>query len=181
MFGNIYWNKSLLHIKILVKQLLNLNLPLWNFTWKCHIFRSDLSKLFSGDSSFVGNRFPIQSVCHITGMDTFVLEGARKEQIQCEMCQIYLEVGRPPTKDYSRKLFTKWTSAYSESWVPSRMEVNITQSVTPLLCQMVKIMSRKMWIMYGRSCHQAPHPFPSDTSQTLVTRCRRRVKTQQAP
>ena len=35
--------------------------------------------------------------------------------------------------------------------------------------------------MYGCSCHQAPHPFPSDTSQRLVTRCRRRVKTQQAP
>ena len=58
--------------------MLNLNSLLWNFTWKCHIFRSDLSKLFSGDSSFVENGFPIQSVCHITGIDTFVLEGSEK-------------------------------------------------------------------------------------------------------
>ena len=162
-----------------------MNSPLWNFTWKCHIFRSDLSKLFSGDSSFVEYGFPIQSACFKTATSQVLIHlywrEARKEQIQCEMCQIYLEVGRPPTKDYSRKLFTKWTTAYSESWVPKQIGSKYYTEVTPLLCQMVKIMSRKMWIMYGRSCHQAPHPFPSDTSQTLVTRCRRRVKTQQAP
>ena len=164
MYGKIHRNQSILHINILDKLLLNLNSPLRNFTWKCHIFRSDLSKLFSGDSSFIENSFPIQSACFKTATSQVLIHlywgEARKEQIQCEMCQIYLEVGRPPTKDYSRKLFTKWTSAYSGSWVPNRMEVNITQSVTPLLCQMVKIMSRKMWIMYGHSCHQSPPPLP---------------------
>ena len=79
--------------------LLNLNSPLWNFTWKCHIFRSDLSKLFSGDSSFVENGFPIQSACFKTATSQVLIHlywrEARKEQIQCEMCQIYLEVGRP--------------------------------------------------------------------------------------
>ena len=84
---------------VLVKLLLKLNSPLSNFTWKCHIFRSDLSKLFSGDSSFVENGFPIQSVCLKTATSQVLIHlywrEARKEQIQCEMCQIYLEVGRP--------------------------------------------------------------------------------------
>ena len=132
---------------------------------------------------WISNPIRLLENCHITCIDTFVLEGSEKgANTMWNVSNLpWGGTCSPTTKDYSLFLFTKWTSAYTESWVPNRMEVNITQSVTPLLCQMVKIMSRKMWIMYGRSCHQAPHPFPSDTSQTLVTRCRRRVKTQQAP
>ena len=124
---------------------------------------------------WISNPIRLLQNCHITGIDTFVLKGSEKR------ANSMWNVSNLPWGGTSTiKRFTKWTTAYTES-VPNRMEVNITQSVTPLLCQMVKIMSRKMWIMYGRNCQQAAHPFPSDTSQTLVTRCRRRVKTQQAP
>ena len=119
--------------------------------------------------------------CHITGIDTFVLEGSEKG------ANSMWNVSNLPWGGTStnKRLFSQTIYKVNNSifWIMSSKQIGSKYytEVTPLLCQMVKIMSRKMWIMYGCSCHQAPHPFPSDTSQTLVTRCRRRVKTQQAP